>query len=75
MAEPQVPRLELPFFAPDWTELRAWSKGQRERELAGLARRVHGGGAGMDRAADVSDCLLAASKKGKEKEIKLKEKK
>jgi len=23
------------------------------RELAGLVRRVHGGGAGMDRAADV----------------------
>jgi hypothetical protein len=54
------------------------------RELVGLADRVHGDEAGIDRAGDVSDCLLAASKKcgfwlsettSREKEIELKEKK
>ncbi len=30
MAEPRVPRLELPFFAPDWTELKASSNGLRD---------------------------------------------
>jgi hypothetical protein len=30
MAEPQVHRLELPFFAPDCTELMAWSNAQRD---------------------------------------------
>src|SRR5579872_2427224 len=30
------------------------------RELAGLVRSVHGGGAGMDRAPEVTDCLLVS---------------
>jgi len=45
MAEPQVPRLELPFFAAEPTELACSSRPQR-RELAGLLRSLHDGRAG-----------------------------
>ncbi len=54
------------------------------RELAGLVRIVRGGGAGMGRAADVSDCVFVRSRNcgfslpettSRRKEIKLKENK
>jgi hypothetical protein len=57
MAEPQAPRLELPFFAPDCTELKAWSNGRRVANWPGRYA-AYIAAERRDRVADVSDCVL-----------------